>query len=102
VVDDVGCGTGRALPALRDAVGAADAMIGVDMPDPRRTRLVPIAWDRAVARVLARHGATSQRAAANGDAIAALPVGGHPATRRRSSSPADTTGERAATDRVAR
>jgi SAM-dependent methyltransferase len=31
VVVDVGCGTGRALPALRDAVGAAGTVIGVDL-----------------------------------------------------------------------
>ncbi|MEW2593783.1 class I SAM-dependent methyltransferase [Micromonospora aurantiaca] len=28
---DVGCGTGRALPALRDAVGAAGTVLGVDL-----------------------------------------------------------------------
>jgi SAM-dependent methyltransferase len=28
---DVGCGTGRALPALRDAVGPAGAVIGLDL-----------------------------------------------------------------------
>jgi SAM-dependent methyltransferase len=31
VVVDVGCGTGRALPALRAAVGAAGAVIGLDI-----------------------------------------------------------------------
>ena len=31
VAVDVGCGTGRALPALRDAVGAAGTVIGVDL-----------------------------------------------------------------------
>ncbi|GIJ47935.1 hypothetical protein Val02_48210 [Virgisporangium aliadipatigenens] len=30
-VVDVGCGTGRALPALRDAVGAAGTVLGVDL-----------------------------------------------------------------------
>jgi ubiquinone/menaquinone biosynthesis C-methylase UbiE len=31
VAIDVGCGTGRALPPLREAVGAAGAVIGVDL-----------------------------------------------------------------------
>lgn len=28
---DAGCGTGRALPALRDAVGPSGAVLGVDL-----------------------------------------------------------------------
>ena len=31
VVADVGCGTGRALPALRDAVGPRGTVLGIDL-----------------------------------------------------------------------
>jgi len=31
VVADIGCGTGRALPALREAVGPAGAVLGLDL-----------------------------------------------------------------------
>ncbi len=42
VVVDVGCGTGRALPALRAAVGAAGAVIGVDITP----QMIRVARDR--------------------------------------------------------
>lgn len=46
---DIGCGTGRALPALRDAVGPAGTVIGVD--------LTPQMLDAARAAGRARHAA---------------------------------------------
>jgi SAM-dependent methyltransferase len=42
VVVDVGCGTGRALPALRAAVGAGGAVIGVDITP----QMLDVARDR--------------------------------------------------------
>ncbi|GAA2593759.1 hypothetical protein GCM10010399_25430 [Dactylosporangium fulvum] len=43
VVIDVGCGTGRALPALRDAVGPQGTVIGVDLTP----QMLTAARDRA-------------------------------------------------------
>jgi SAM-dependent methyltransferase len=43
VVVDVGCGTGRALPALRDAVGRTGTVIGLDVTP----EMLTVAGDRA-------------------------------------------------------
>lgn len=48
---DVGCGTGRALPALRSAVGAEGAVIGVDLT-PQMLAVARVRADRSRALLL--------------------------------------------------
>jgi SAM-dependent methyltransferase len=44
---DAGCGTGRALPALRDAVGAAGFVLGIDLTPAMLTAAVRAGRDRS-------------------------------------------------------
>ncbi|MFE7776393.1 class I SAM-dependent methyltransferase [Streptomyces sp. NPDC057445] len=50
---DAGCGTGRALPALRDAVGSTGTVIGVDLTPEMLDTAVRAGRDRAGALLLA-------------------------------------------------
>ncbi|MGX1675144.1 class I SAM-dependent methyltransferase [Streptomyces sp. NPDC055400] len=50
---DAGCGTGRALPALRDAVGPSGAVLGVDLTPAMLQAAVRAGRDRAGALLLA-------------------------------------------------
>jgi SAM-dependent methyltransferase len=53
VVIDVGCGTGRALPPLRDAVGPAGMVIALDVTPEMLDAARPAATVAGAARVLA-------------------------------------------------
>ena len=53
VVIDVGCGTGRALPALRQAVGSHGAVIAADLTPAMLAKARPQARRRRAALVLA-------------------------------------------------
>jgi len=53
VAVDVGCGTGRALPALRAAVGPAGAVVGVDLTEQMLLAAAGLGRDRDAALVLA-------------------------------------------------
>ncbi|MGW6402492.1 class I SAM-dependent methyltransferase [Streptomyces sp. NPDC055134] len=50
---DAGCGTGRALPALRDAVGPSGAVLGVDLTPAMLDAAVRAGRDRAGSLMLA-------------------------------------------------
>ncbi|MFF1592033.1 class I SAM-dependent methyltransferase [Streptomyces sp. NPDC058286] len=50
---DAGCGTGRALPALRDAVGPSGAVLGVDLTPAMLEAAVRAGRDRAGSLMLA-------------------------------------------------
>jgi ubiquinone/menaquinone biosynthesis C-methylase UbiE len=50
---DAGCGTGRALPALRDAVGPSGAALGVDLTPAMLEAAVRAGRDRAGSLLLA-------------------------------------------------
>ncbi|MGW6360070.1 class I SAM-dependent methyltransferase [Streptomyces sp. NPDC055092] len=50
---DAGCGTGRALPALRDAVGPSGAVLGVDLTPAMLEAAVRAGRDRAGTLLLA-------------------------------------------------
>ncbi|MFA3840249.1 class I SAM-dependent methyltransferase [Streptomyces aureus] len=50
---DAGCGTGRALPALRDAVGPSGAVLGVDLTPAMLEAAARAGRDRAGALMLA-------------------------------------------------
>jgi ubiquinone/menaquinone biosynthesis C-methylase UbiE len=50
---DAGCGTGRALPALRDAVGPSGAVLGVDLTPAMLEAAVRAGRDRAGSLLLA-------------------------------------------------
>ncbi|MET7515393.1 methyltransferase domain-containing protein [Streptomyces sp. NPDC005480] len=50
---DAGCGTGRALPALRDAVGPSGAVLGVDLTPAMLQAAARAGRDRAGALMLA-------------------------------------------------
>ncbi|MFE2327886.1 molybdopterin molybdotransferase MoeA [Streptomyces sp. NPDC059385] len=62
--------TGRPLPSLPRV-----PVHGHARPAPGLTRLVPVAWDEAGARIVDGHRAAFLRGAAVGDALAALPPG---------------------------
>jgi len=53
VTIDVGCGTGRALPLLREAVGPAGVVIGIDLTPEMLTTARAKGRERAAALVLA-------------------------------------------------
>jgi SAM-dependent methyltransferase len=53
VAVDVGCGTGRALPALRAAVGPAGAVVGIDLTEQMLRAASGLGRDRDAALVLA-------------------------------------------------
>ncbi|OII67001.1 class I SAM-dependent methyltransferase [Streptomyces sp. CC77] len=49
---DAGCGTGRALPALREAVGPSGTVVGVDLTPAMLAQAVRAGRDRGAALVL--------------------------------------------------
>jgi SAM-dependent methyltransferase len=53
VVVDVGCGTGRALPPLRAAVGPAGAVVGIDLTEQMLRAAAGMGRDRDATLVLA-------------------------------------------------
>jgi len=53
VVVDVGCGTGRALPPLRAAVGPAGAVVGIDLTEQMLRAAAGLGRDRDATLVLA-------------------------------------------------
>jgi SAM-dependent methyltransferase len=53
VAVDVGCGTGRALPPLRAAVGPAGAVVGIDLTEPMLRAAAGLGRDRDATLVLA-------------------------------------------------
>jgi SAM-dependent methyltransferase len=76
VVADVGCGTGRALPALRDAVGPGGTVLGIDVTP----EMLEVARERAAASGAALVLADAERlplADATLDGILAAGLVGH-------------------------
>jgi SAM-dependent methyltransferase len=76
VVADVGCGTGRALPSLRDAVGPGGTVLGIDVTP----EMLEVARERAAASGAALLLADAERlplADATLDALLAAGLVGH-------------------------
>ena len=80
VVIDVGCGTGRALPPLRQAVGPSGTVVALDVTPEMLSQAGPASLEASATRVLAddavnRFFAVAERAGGLSRA--------HPAARHR-------------------
>ncbi|WP_151772668.1 class I SAM-dependent methyltransferase [Streptomyces abyssomicinicus] len=79
---DAGCGTGRALPALREAVGPTGVVLGVDLTEAMLREAVRSGRDRDGALLLADAAAPPLRAASLDAVFAAGLVAHLPAPGR--------------------